>query len=76
MCELRDRARFAVESGAKFCVPRQYFGQNLQSDGAIEPRIARAIDLAHATRPEWSNDLVRAQADAGRERHWDGAGRL
>ena len=40
-------------------------GQDLDGDVAIEPRVAGAIDLAHAACPQGGEDLVRAEADAG-----------
>jgi len=32
---------------------------------SIQPRVARPIDLAHATSADWGEDLVRAEAGAG-----------
>src|SRR5216110_1747018 len=63
MLQARNGARFAVESFGK--VRRQ----DLDRDGAIEPRIARAIDLAHAAGSERRDDLVRPEAYAGRNVH-------
>ena len=40
-------------------------GQDLDRDRAIEPRVARLVDLAHAARAEGGEDLVRAEAGAG-----------
>jgi hypothetical protein len=42
-------------------------GQDLQGDVAIQLRIARPIDLAHAASPEGRQDLVRTQAGTGTE---------
>ena len=36
-------------------------GQNLDGDVAAEPRVARAIDLAHPAGAERRDDLVRAR---------------
>ena len=43
--------------------------QHLDRDVALEPRVARAVDLAHAARAERRQDLVRAEALAGSEGH-------
>ena len=57
--------RFALESRDAFGVSREHLGQDLDSDVAIEPRVACAIHLAHAAGPEGGEDLVRAEASAG-----------
>ena len=41
--------------------------QHLDGDVAAEPRVARAIDLAHPAGAEQADDLVTAPARAGRE---------
>src|SRR5712691_12152267 len=46
--------------------------QNLDRNRAVEPRIVRAIDFAHAASAEGSKDLVRAEFVACRERHMSG----
>jgi hypothetical protein len=43
--------------------------QHLDGDGAIETRVAGAIDLAHAAGAKGRNQLVRAKTRAGREAH-------
>ena len=55
----------ALEALAVLCVR----GQDLDGDGAVEARVAGAVHLAHASRSEGRNDLVRAEARAGAERH-------
>ena len=42
---------------------------NLDGDDAIEPGVARAIHLSHATSAEGGDDLVRAEAGTGSESH-------
>ena len=39
--------------------------QNLDGDVAIKLRVARPVDLPHATGPKGREDLVRAEAGAG-----------
>jgi hypothetical protein len=65
MIQLRDRPRLAVEPFAKLRVGGQRFGQDLDRDDAIEPRIASLIDLAHAARSDGGENLVRAEAGTG-----------
>ena len=50
-------------------IPRQQVGQQLERHVAIEPRVARAIDLAHAARPDGGLNLVRAEARTGGKCH-------
>ena len=72
--ELRDRLRLALEALADFGGFREVLGQHLDRDRAVEARVARAIDLAHATRAERRKDLVGAEAGAGCEGH--GVGKI
>ena len=44
-------------------------GRTLTRDRAIEPRVARLVDLAHPARAERREDLVGTQARAGGESH-------
>ena len=43
--------------------------QDLDRHRAVEPRVARPVDLAHPARAERRDDLVGAQAFPGREGH-------
>ena len=43
--------------------------QDLQRDVAIQPRVARAVDLAHAAGAERRQNLVRTDASAAGKRH-------
>jgi hypothetical protein len=78
-----DRLPFVVRIGGEtrgeaalqpIEVVRERGGKNLDGDVASEPRIARAIDLAHAARADERDDFIRTEASAGREGHV--AGRL
>ena len=42
----RDRASFTVEALAELRIAGEALGQDLDRDGAIEPRVARLVDLA------------------------------
>jgi hypothetical protein len=58
MIELRDGARLALEAGAHFRRGRQVRGEHLDRDVTAQPRVVRAIDFAHATRAQRSEDSV------------------
>src|SRR5262249_58468846 len=44
-------------------------GQDLDRDQAVEPRVARAIDLAHAARASGAENFVGTETGSGREGH-------
>jgi hypothetical protein len=67
--EARDRARLALEAGADLGVVDEVRRKHLDRDFAAEPRIARAIDLAHAAGAERGEDFVGTEASRGGERH-------
>jgi len=69
MVERRERTRLALESRQAFGVARDLLGQDLDRHVAPEPRIARAIDLAHPPRAQRRQDLVGAEPGSSRERH-------
>jgi hypothetical protein len=50
---------FPVETLAARGIVREVRRQNLDGDGAIKPRIARAIDFSHAPRAERRKDIIR-----------------
>ena len=45
------------------------FGENLDGDGAIEPRVAGAIHLAHAAFADWRNYFVGPEFYPGCDSH-------
>jgi hypothetical protein len=57
-----DRARLAREAF------RELGRRDLDGDVAIESRVARAIDLAHAAFTDGGKDLVRTEAGTGAQR--------
>ena len=69
MIEARDRPRLALEPGQTIGIARKRFGQHLECHFTPEPRVLRPIHLAHAACAERRDDLVRAQACAGRQSH-------
>ncbi len=70
MAERGDRAGLALEAGAPVGIGRNTLRQDLDRDVAAEPRVARAVDLAHPSGPNEADDFVRTEADA--RRHWHG----
>ena len=64
MIEARDRSRFALEP-LRNADSKHVRRENLDRDRAIEPRVARLVDLAHAARAERREDFVGAEAVPG-----------
>ena len=67
MIQRGQRLRFARESRQAIRIVRERLGQDLDRDVAIQLRIARAIDLAHAPFADLRGDFVDAEAGAGGE---------
>ena len=49
---------FAVETLTQLRITGEMFGQDFDGDGAFEPRVARAIDLAHSSGAESRQNLL------------------
>src|SRR5262245_17489694 len=64
-----DGAGLTLEALAQIWIGREMLGQHFDRDEAIEPAIARSVDLAHAARAKWRHDLVWAERGTGRQRH-------
>ena len=60
--ERRDRARFTVETVAQRRVGGELRRQDFDCDAAIKARVARAIHLAHAARPDERHDFIGAES--------------
>jgi hypothetical protein len=69
MAQRRDRPSFALQALARCGIAADMCRKNFDCDQAIQSRIARAIDLAHAARTERGHNLVRAEANARTKRH-------
>ena len=69
MVELCEELRFAFEPCQTLAVGRECGGQHLDGDVALELRIARAVNLAHATRTHESDDFIRADSCPSAQRH-------
>ena len=60
-----EDVRLARESREPVGVLRECLGQDLEGDLALEARVARAPDLAHASGPERGENLESPEARAG-----------
>ena len=69
MIERGQDLRLALEAREPIGIEDESFGQDFQRDVAIESGVSRSIDLAHATRAERGNDLVRPESSAGSKGH-------
>ena len=69
MIERGGRARFLLEPAQPIGVTGERRRQDLDGDVAAEPRVARAIDLAHAARTDGVDDFVGAKARSWRQHH-------
>ena len=64
VAQRRQAPRFALEPLTDDWIGGQRRGQDLDRDGAIEPRVAGRVDFAHTAGAERAGDLVRAEAGA------------
>jgi hypothetical protein len=64
MLQSGDGARFAFKALASIGGISQMLRQNLYGDGAIEARVACAIDFSHAASAERRDYFVGAEASA------------
>src|SRR5438128_4289970 len=69
MLQRRDSTRFTVEALAQLRIGGELRWQDLDRDRPIEPRVARAVDLAHAAGSERRDNLVWPETNAGRDVH-------
>ena len=64
-----DGLRLPTEARESVGILRSPFGQDLDGDLAVEPRVPGPIDLPHPARAQRREDLVGAEAVPGGERH-------
>jgi hypothetical protein len=64
-----EQARLAFEAREPVGVVRERGRQQLHRDLAVQPRVERAVDLAHASSPERAEHLVCAQAGSRGQVH-------
>ena len=65
----RQRLRFARKPGQAIGIAGKGVRKDLQRDVAIQFRVARAIDFAHATRADRRGDFIDAETGAGGKCH-------
>src|SRR4029453_7022865 len=69
MVQAGDGPGFALEALAQVLIVGQVLGEDLDRDRAGETGVLRAVYLAHAPGPQWSEDLVGAETGARGEGH-------
>jgi hypothetical protein len=69
MVQRRNRSRFPLKTCTKVGIGGELRGEDLDSHGAAEPRIARAVNLAHSSGADECHDFVRADMGANSDRH-------
>src|SRR5438552_10209159 len=69
MVQRRGGPRFLLEAGKAIGIRRETGRQDFDRDITTKPRIARAIDLAHAACADGGENFIRPEASAGREGH-------
>ena len=69
MIEGSSGARLLLETRHTVRIRRNAGRQQLQRDITLKPRITCAIDLAHTARADGGDNFVRANSNAGTERH-------
>src|SRR5688572_12456794 len=69
MLQRRDGVRLALKTLARLQRLDQLRRQHFDRDVATKPRVARAVDLAHAAGTDGSENLVRAEAITCRQGH-------
>ncbi len=69
MVEGAEDARFLFETLQTIGIIGERFGKDFDGDGAVEARVASAIDFSHATRADGRNDFVGAKSKALSEAH-------
>ena len=70
MIERGEQLCFTLKSREPIGIARERVGQDFDRDLALQPRIFRAIHLAHAARAEKRDDLISAESSAGGEAHF------
>ena len=69
MVEAARGLRLVLEPPQPLGVADEAGGQHFDRHVPAQPRVARAVDFAHAPRAETGDDLVGTEAGAGRQRH-------
>ncbi len=67
----RDGARLTLEARAPLRRGRRLLAQDLDGDGTIEPRVPGVVHLSHAAGAQRPDDLVRSEAGAWDQWHFE-----
>src|SRR5262249_40942667 len=68
--ERGNRLRLALETRERLRILGHPLRQTLDGDVAAEPRVARAVDLAHPSRSQRREDLVGAESSSYPQSHF------
>jgi hypothetical protein len=66
MIERSEQFRLTLETGEPFCILGQRSRKYFDGDGALQVGVGGAINLAHPTHAERTDDLILPQACTGR----------
>ena len=69
MMEARNRTSFALEALMQVFTASDMSGKNFYGNFAIESRIARSIDFAHAASAKRGGDFVRTKSGSAGKMH-------
>jgi hypothetical protein len=69
MIECGDTLRLALETGATLRIGGRTFGENLDGGATIQSRVARFVNLTHATSAEQRLNLVESEPGSRGQRH-------
>src|SRR3989442_4314137 len=69
MIQAGNGLRFALEALLANRIRGELRGQNFDRDGALQPRVAGAVNFAHAPRTKRHADFIRAKLCTWGERH-------
>jgi hypothetical protein len=68
--QARDGPGLTLKPGAEIRIRTEVGGKDFDGDGALQPRVARLVDLAHAARAQCADDLIRPELGAGGQGHF------
>lgn len=70
MLQAGDGPGLALNPGAEIRVRTEVCGKDFDSDGAVQPRVARLVDLPHAARAQGRLDFVGTELCARGQGHF------
>lgn len=66
---MRNRAGLAFETLPEFRTLRKMFGENLNCDVTVEPRIPGAVNLPHSPGTQWGKNFIRPELRSRGQSH-------